>query len=57
MSDTLRGRHVVLLGAGGAARGAVLALNDHGVAAIHILNRDASRAKARVPRETLVAQR
>jgi shikimate dehydrogenase len=45
-SDRLRGRTAVLLGAGGGARGAVLALNDHGVSRIHILNRHAERAKA-----------
>lgn len=41
---TLAGESVVLLGAGGAARGAVLALESVGAAAIHILNRDAGRA-------------
>jgi shikimate dehydrogenase len=41
----LNGKGVVLLGAGGAARGAVLALAGLGAAAIHILNRDAGRAK------------
>ncbi len=46
LDDSLRGKHVVLLGAGGAARGAVLALGDQGVAAIHILNRDGARARA-----------
>ena len=37
---TLAGTSVVLLGAGGAARGAVLALESVGAASIHILNRD-----------------
>jgi shikimate dehydrogenase len=36
---------VVLLGAGGAARGAVLALENLGAGTIHILNRDATRAE------------
>jgi shikimate dehydrogenase len=36
---------VVLLGAGGAARGAILALEMLGAASIHLLNRDAHRAK------------
>jgi shikimate dehydrogenase len=44
-TDALRGKSAVLLGAGGAARGAVLALAELGVAQIHILNRDAGRAK------------
>lgn len=41
----LGGATVVLLGAGGAARGAVLALENLGAGTIHILNRDAERAK------------
>ena len=41
----LSGGHVVLLGAGGAARGAVLALENLGAGTIHILNRDESRAQ------------
>lgn len=41
----LGGAHVVLLGAGGAARGAVLALENLGAGTIHILNRDESRAQ------------
>src|SRR5579872_7058622 len=45
-ADKLKGRHAVLLGAGGGARGAVLALADHGVTRIHILNRHPERAKA-----------
>ena len=43
---TLDGRSAVLLGAGGAARGAVLALAALGAGEIHILNRDAGRAKS-----------
>ncbi|MDB5735505.1 MAG: Shikimate dehydrogenase [Alphaproteobacteria bacterium] len=41
----LNGKRVVLLGAGGAARGAVLALEMLGAGAIHLLNRDVHRAK------------
>lgn len=41
----LAGASVVLLGAGGAARGAVLALENLGAGTIHILNRDAQRAR------------
>lgn len=44
--EKLRGQNAVLLGAGGGARGAVLALADHGVGCIHILNRHPERAKA-----------
>ncbi len=40
----LDGRTVVLLGAGGAARGAVLALDGLGAAKVHILNRHADKA-------------
>jgi shikimate dehydrogenase len=43
--DALKAQNVVLLGAGGAARGAVLALAMRGAARIHILNRDAGRAR------------
>lgn len=43
---TLAGKDVVLLGAGGAARGTVLALEALGATSIHILNRDAARAQA-----------
>ena len=43
---TLDGRTVLLLGAGGAARGAVLALDDLGAAHVHLLNRHADKAKA-----------
>ena len=42
---TLNGGTVVLLGAGGAARGAILALEMLGAGKIHLLNRDAHRAK------------
>ncbi len=42
----LEGKSAVLLGAGGAARGAVLALDMLGADEIHILNRDAGRAVA-----------
>lgn len=42
----LVGATAVLLGAGGAARGAVLALDHLGAATIHILNRNAERAAA-----------
>jgi shikimate dehydrogenase len=42
----LRGARVVVLGAGGAARAAVFALADAGVASIGIINRTASRAHA-----------
>jgi shikimate dehydrogenase len=41
---SLQGRTVMLLGAGGAARGAVLALEDLGAAKLHILNRHADKA-------------
>lgn len=40
----LKGRDVILLGAGGAARGAVLALNELEAARVHILNRHADKA-------------
>jgi shikimate dehydrogenase len=40
----LQGRTVALLGAGGAARGAVLALDQLGAAKVHILNRHADKA-------------
>ncbi|HUO01983.1 MAG TPA: hypothetical protein VMU31_04330, partial [Rhizomicrobium sp.] len=40
----LKGKIVVLLGAGGAARGAILALNELGAAKVHILNRHPDRA-------------
>jgi len=41
---TLRGGSAVLLGAGGAARGAILALEMLGAGKIHLLNRDSRRA-------------
>jgi shikimate dehydrogenase len=41
----LNGKSVVLLGAGGAARGAILALEMLGAGKIHLLNRDTHRAK------------
>jgi len=42
---SLTGRPAILLGAGGAARAAVLALNELGAAEIRILNRDRHRAE------------
>ena len=42
----LNGGNVVLLGAGGAARGAILALEALGAGKIHLLNRDPHRAKS-----------
>jgi shikimate dehydrogenase len=42
----LEGQSVILLGAGGAARGAVLALDMLGAERIDLLNRDANRAAA-----------
>lgn len=42
---TLAGKSVVLLGAGGAARGAILSLEMLGAGKIHLLNRDILRAK------------
>ena len=44
----LAGRHVLLLGAGGATRGALLPLARAGVARIHIANRTAAKAEALV---------
>ena len=41
----LTGKSAILLGAGGAARGAVLALDMLGAETIHILNRDPARAQ------------
>lgn len=40
------GARVLLLGAGGAARGALAALLDDGVASVHLLNRTPARADA-----------
>jgi shikimate dehydrogenase len=54
--DTLRGGSAVLLGAGGAARGAVLALADLGIGRIHILNRHAERARMLVGQLACVVQ-
>ena len=41
---SLQGKTVLLLGAGGAARGALLALNELGAGKVHILNRHADKA-------------
>jgi shikimate dehydrogenase len=41
----LNGKPAMLLGAGGAARGAILALEQLGAGTIHLLNRDTHRAK------------
>jgi shikimate dehydrogenase len=46
LGEGLKGKTAILLGAGGAARGAVLALAERGVEKIHILNRHADRARA-----------
>ena len=43
--NALTGKTVVLLGAGGAARGAILALGEMGVGKIHVLNRHQERAE------------
>lgn len=43
--DRLAGAHAVVLGAGGAARAVVLALEDVGVACIDLLNRSIERAE------------
>lgn len=45
LGNSWGGKRVVLLGAGGAARGGVLALNALRVTEIHILNRNAERAE------------
>jgi shikimate dehydrogenase len=45
LGESLAGKKAVLLGAGGGARGAVLALDALGVTDIHILNRHADRAQ------------
>ncbi len=42
---SLAGKHIVLLGAGGAARGAAYGLQTRGAAKISILNRNVDRAK------------
>ncbi len=44
-ADCVRGKTAVLLGAGGAARAAVVALHDLGAAEVRILNRTKSRAE------------
>jgi shikimate dehydrogenase len=46
----LGGRRVLLLGAGGAARGVVLPLIEHGVTALTIVNRTSAKASALVER-------
>ncbi|HOV19144.1 shikimate dehydrogenase [Ottowia sp.] len=46
MGLPLAGRHVLLLGAGGATRGALLPLARAGAARIHIANRTAAKADA-----------
>ena len=43
--NALEDKTVILLGAGGAARAAILALDEMGVAQIHILNRHQARAE------------
>jgi shikimate dehydrogenase len=43
--DCVRGKPAVLLGAGGAARAAVVALHDLGAAEVRIINRTRSRAE------------
>ena len=43
---SLNGKTVLLLGAGGAARGALLALGELGAAKVQILNRHADKARA-----------
>lgn len=43
-TESLQGKTVLLLGAGGAARGALLALNELGATKVHILNRHADKA-------------
>jgi shikimate dehydrogenase len=47
-NDALKGKKVVLLGAGGAARAAVVALNELGVSHIDVINRHVARAEALV---------
>jgi shikimate dehydrogenase len=42
---SLQGRTIILLGAGGGARGAVLALDGLGAAKVHVLNRHADKAR------------
>lgn len=45
-ADALRGKTATLLGAGGAARAAILSLDELGVAQIRIVNRNKQRADA-----------
>lgn len=45
-AESLRGKQVVLAGAGGAARAAILALSGLGAAEIRIVNRNQARAEA-----------
>ena len=45
-AESLRGKQVVLVGAGGAARAAILALSGLGAAEIRIVNRNQARAEA-----------
>jgi len=47
---SLQGKTVLLLGAGGAARGALLALSELGAAKVHVLNRHADKLAFRVER-------
>lgn len=47
-ADTMRGRQAIILGAGGAARAAVLTCDNLKAAAIHILNRTLGRARSLV---------
>jgi shikimate dehydrogenase len=44
LGQTLHGRNILLIGAGGAARGVVLPLLTHECARLHIVNRTADRA-------------
>lgn len=48
--EAIRGRSVVVLGAGGASRAAILACDRLGAREIHVLNRTSSRAKDVVAR-------
>lgn len=47
-SDVVRGKPAVLLGAGGAARSAILGVAREGAAEIHVLNRNRHKANALV---------
>jgi shikimate dehydrogenase len=44
--NSLAGKTVVMLGAGGAARGAILALDEMGAGQIHVFNRHQARAES-----------